>query len=91
MNHMAPDVFKVRHLHGTVLEVCFADGCRREIDVAELAEAHGVFADIRSADFVASVRVNPDTGTIEWPSGADFSPDVLYQAGKLVGRDGLAA
>jgi len=81
---MAPDVTQARPLGGTTLEVTFADGAIRHIDIAALARPEGVFADLHRPGFIASVRVNPDTGTIEWPSGADLSPESLYQTGKLV-------
>jgi len=88
---MAPDVTHVRPMGGTALELTFADGTVRNVDMATLARPHGVFADLHRPEFVPSARVNPDTGTIEWPSGADLSPEVLYQAGVLVRAGGVLA
>jgi len=33
---------------------------------------------LRDPDLFGKVRVNPETGTIEWPNGADLAPDALY-------------
>lgn len=81
---MAPDVVDFRPLEKTRIIVVFSDGCERRIDLATLVRAEGVFSKLQDPSFVASGKVNPDTGTIEWPTGADLSPDVLYQAGELV-------
>jgi hypothetical protein len=81
---MAPDVVKVTPYRGTTLDLTFTDGTQRRVDIAQLARADGVFADLHQTGFAASARVNPDTGTIEWSSGADLSPEVLYQAGVLL-------
>jgi hypothetical protein len=81
---MAPDVIHARAVFGTVLEIGFADGTVRHVDVASIVRPEGVFAGVRSPGFVAQARVNPDTGTVEWPSGADLSPEVLYVSGQLV-------
>jgi hypothetical protein len=88
---MAPDVTDAKSLGGTVLELSFADGAVRRVDIAALARPEGVFAALRTPGFVASARVNPDTGTIEWPSGADLSPEMLYQAGTEVKPGGHTA
>lgn len=33
---------------------------------------------LRDKQIFAQVRVNPDTGTIEWPNGADLNPVLLH-------------
>jgi len=38
-----------------------------------------VFAPLRDPGAFAQVRVDPETGTITWPDGADLAPEVLYQ------------
>ena len=60
------------------LRLRFEDGVEGEIDVAQLIEFKGVFAPLQDHAYFAQVRVNPETGTIEWPNEADLDPDVLY-------------
>ena len=43
-----------------------------------------VFQPLRDKALFEQVHVNPDTGTIEWPNGADFAPEFLYEIGKPV-------
>lgn len=33
---------------------------------------------LRDKQVFAQVRVNPDTGTIEWPNGVDMNPTILH-------------
>ncbi|HYE61114.1 MAG TPA: DUF2442 domain-containing protein [Phycisphaerales bacterium] len=88
---MAPDVVSVRPAGGTCLDLTFADGSERRVDIALLARPEGVFKDLHRPEFVASATVNPDIGTICWSTGADLSPDVLFKAGKLLKQGTSAA
>jgi hypothetical protein len=73
------DITYVELLHDHVVRLRFADGVEKSVDLDPYL--HGlVFAEIRSDPSVfASVKVDPDAGTIVWPSGADLAPDVLYE------------
>ena len=51
-----------------------------ELDLGKMVSFRGVFEPLRDEAEFARVRVDPDTGTIVWPSGADLCPDVLYSA-----------
>ncbi len=54
------------------------DGTQGEVDLS--AELYGpVFEPLKDQAFFSQFRVNPDTGTIEWPNKADFAPEFLYE------------
>jgi hypothetical protein len=62
------------------LRVRFSDGTTKEVDLA--GELRGeIFEPLKELDFFVRVSVNPDTCTIEWPNGADFAPEFLYEIG----------
>ena len=79
---MLKDIVAVKALPGHRLYLRFEDGVEGE--VAFPAPLEGVFAALRDPGVFASVRVNPELGTIVWPNGADLDPDVLY--GLVTGR-----
>jgi hypothetical protein len=71
------DVIEARYVSGYIVWLRFEDGTAGEIDLAE--ELHGpVFEPLRDQTYFAKLRVNADTGTVEWPNGADFAPEFLY-------------
>jgi hypothetical protein len=73
-------VREIRHLGGFRLELVFDDGLRGTVDFAQhIAGRGGVFEALRNPDYFAKVRVDAELGTIVWPNGADFCPDVLYE------------
>ncbi len=72
------DITAVQVLADHRLRLRFEDGAEGEIDVAQLIDFRGVFAPLQDRAYFAQVRVNAETGTIEWPNKADLDPDVLY-------------
>jgi hypothetical protein len=70
----------VHPLGGYSLRVEFTNGSVRDVDLTK--ELHGeVFEPLRDPAFFAAVKVNPETGTLEWPNGADFAPEFLFETG----------
>lgn len=76
-------VTRVRYLQAHELEVEFSDGVVRKVDLSK--ELYGeVFEPLKESGFFRQVVVNDGTNTIEWPNGADFAPEFLYEIGKEV-------
>jgi len=76
---MFPRVKQVRHLREYRLALTFADGTTKELDFKErIAGRGGVFGPLENVDFFGQVQVDSEAGTIVWPNGVDFCPDVLY-------------
>lgn len=73
------DIAHVGVLHDHVVKLRFVDGIEMTIDLDPYLNGP-VFAELRRdpAAF-ASVKVDPEAGTIVWPNGADLAPDVLYE------------
>ncbi len=60
------------------LHLTFSDESERVIDFKDVLVGP-VFDPLHDHALFDQVTVNPDTGTIEWPTGADFSPVVLHE------------
>ena len=78
------DVVEAKILARHIVELRFADGERRVIDLEPyltgqmfqpLADDYAVFC---------QMTVDPGAGTIVWPNGADISPRTLYAESKRV-------
>lgn len=65
------------------LRLTFDNGVVKDVNLAD--ELYGeVFLPLRDVGLFRQVKVNDDTGTIEWPTGADLAPEYLYQMGHEV-------
>ena len=60
------------------LRIHFTNGEEHVVDLEHELEGE-VFEALRDQQYFASARLNPDTGTVEWPNGADFAPEFLYE------------
>lgn len=76
-------VTRVRSVQAYVLEVEFSDGVVKKVDLAK--ELYGdVFKPVKNPDVFKQVVVNEETNTIEWPNGADFALEFLYEIGEEI-------
>ncbi|MCY2995394.1 MAG: DUF2442 domain-containing protein [Planctomycetota bacterium] len=76
---MFPRVRGVRHIQDYKLEITFSDGTVAELDFRRrIVGRGGVFGPLESLDCFREVTVDREAGTVVWPNGVDFCPDVLY-------------
>ena len=76
---MLPRVIAVRHLKDYQLEVRFSDGTVADFDFCRrIVGRGGVFRPLENVSLFSQVTVDPEAGTLVWPNGVDFCPDVLY-------------
>lgn len=76
-------VVSVEHLEDYRLRLEFDNGVKKDVDLED--ELHGqVFEPLRDLDYFERAAVNPETGTVEWPNGADFAPEFLDEIGEEV-------
>ena len=74
-----PRVKSVRYVRDYVLELEFTDGVTGTIDFRDrIVDRGGVFALLEDLDSFRQVRVDAEAGTLVWPCGVDFCPDVLW-------------
>lgn len=75
-------VVEAIYLHDYKLVVKFDNGESRLIDLSEkMRNAKGIFLELKDPESFKKFHVNPDTDTIEWENGADWSPETLYLIG----------
>jgi len=67
----------------STIRVSFDDGTVKDVDLS--GDLWGeVFERLRDPAFFRQVFVNEETGTIEWPNGADLAPTFLMEKGSPV-------
>ena len=80
---MVPHIVEARHVAGHALWLKFSDGAEREVDLG--AELHGeVFEPLKEPGHFQSFQVHPELKTVVWPNGADFAPEFLRAALRVV-------
>ena len=78
---MPARVTSVHHVRDYVLELHFGDGSHGQIDFrSRIVGRGGVFAPLEDVAMFKQVQIDSEAGTIVWPNGVDFCPDVLHHA-----------
>jgi hypothetical protein len=68
-----------RALDGDRVEITFSDGVQGVVDLAgRIVGRGGVFGPLEAPEFFRRILVDHELGTIVWPNGADFCPDLLH-------------
>jgi hypothetical protein len=63
------------------LELGFSDGTVAQLDFrGRIVGRGGVFLPLEDVGLFSQVAVDSEAGTVAWPNGVDFCPDVLYAA-----------
>lgn len=70
-------VVAVEHLGDFRLRLTFSDGLVRELDFDGVLNG-GIFEPLKDVQTFSQVAVDEVAGTIWWPNGVDFDPDVLH-------------
>lgn len=77
-----------KHAGQYKLRVTFNDGAVKIVDLYHELEGP-IFEPLKDIALFRQAAVNPDTGTVEWPNGADFAPEFLYEIGTPAEADAL--
>lgn len=83
-SELAPliEVRAVRVLGRYTVELTFADGAVRVIDLEPFLRGEMFEAIGKNYELFLQVAVDPDAGTIVWPTVTDLSPRTLYSESK---------
>ncbi len=73
-------VVQVTYIDKHKLELQFNNGIHKEIDLSSELDGE-IFQPLKDNNYFKKVYLNKDTGTVEWPNGADFAPEFLYENG----------
>lgn len=71
------DVTTVEPLENYHLRLGFSDGTSKVVDVKPYLWGP-MFEPLLDTGMFAQVRIEPATGTVSWPNGADLDPLVLH-------------
>lgn len=71
----------VKALEGYKLLLTFENDEVREFDMTDYLD-RGIFKELRDYRLFRQVKVSFDS--IEWPNGADFDPELLYESSRAL-------
>jgi hypothetical protein len=60
------------------LRLSFNDNTAKVVDLLPLLQGP-VFEPLRDPGYFSQVKLDPVSGTVIWPNGADFAPEALHE------------
>jgi hypothetical protein len=82
-------VVRAEYLGDYSLRLTFNDGKVKDVDLRN--ELYGtVFEPLKDVVLYRQFRINEAKTTVEWPNGADFAPEYLYEIGTEVTEQKVA-
>jgi hypothetical protein len=79
MSSSCATVVRAQAVDGYRVELAFSDGVQGVVDLAHrIVGRGGIFKPLEDTDYFRQVSIDSELGTIVWPNGADFRPDLLY-------------
>ncbi len=80
---MLIDIIDVKYLGKYKLELTFENSVRKIVDFEKDIFTYDgpVIRPLRDENYFKTVKLNKEIGTIEWESGYDCDPGVLYESG----------
>lgn len=76
-------VTKLSYLDDYRLKLAFNNSVVKIVDLYHELDGE-IFEPLTDVVFFRQVYLNEETGTIEWPNGADFAPEFLFEIGEDV-------
>ena len=76
-------VIHAQYLHQYKLRLTCNNQVVKEVDLYNELDGE-IFEALKDLEFFQRVTVNSETSTIEWPNGADFAPEFLFEIGQTV-------
>ncbi len=77
MEHCFTKVEEVEVLRNYTLRIRFNDQRENEIDLEPVLRGE-LYAPLKDKELFDQVTVDAEVGTIVWPNGADYDPNMLY-------------
>ncbi|MCU0724309.1 MAG: DUF2442 domain-containing protein [Planctomycetes bacterium] len=70
-------VHEIEFLSAYRVRLTFSNRRRKVVDLGPLLEGR-LFAELRDPARFRQIRIDPESGALCWPNGADICPDLLY-------------
>ena len=77
MDYTEIKIVKAKSLKPYRIQLSFNDNTEKVIDLEPIPYG-AYFKSLRNPQLFNKIRVNEEIQTVEWPNGADFHPETLY-------------